>query len=197
MDELSTYDPFATAEDFATFFKRDLSALDTATVNQNLEMASYIIRQECGWQIWPQITDDQFELDGPGARNLLLPVNYVTAVGGITELDTDLVDGTDFEWSRHGIITRGAGALYLSWTNRRRGITVSGVTHGYVNVPGSLKNLAMGMVGRTFDSPSGRIREQAGLVAVTYPQTGPSLSGQLGITAFERALLSGFKAASR
>jgi hypothetical protein len=197
VDELSSYEPFATAQEFADDMRIGLSANDAFTVEQRLAEASNAVRQECGWQIFPQITDDTFELDGPGGSNLLLPVNYVTAVGGVNELGTDLTDGTDYEWSRHGVIVRGAGRPYLSWTRRPRGITVSGVTHGYVVAPQAIKGLVIGMVGRTFDAPSGRIREQAGLVAVTYAQTSPSVAGQMIITQFEKGLLNGYRAASR
>jgi hypothetical protein len=46
---------------------------------------------------------------------------------------------------------------------------------------------------RPFDSPRGRIRETAGTVGVTYPQTGPAISGGIALTRFEQANLMPYR----
>lgn len=194
MDELSTYPPFATAEDFATFAKRNLDEFDTASVESYLAEAAELIREECEWQVWPQLEDDEMTLDGSGTAELVLPVHRLAGVTSVVECGTELtVDGDDasFDWSRDGILTKRGYGL---WTRQRRGVVLV-LTHGWVNSPNSLKNLSCAMAGRQFASPLGETRQQAGVVSVSYSSTGPaggSSAGGVVLTAADKAKLKPF-----
>jgi hypothetical protein len=198
VDELSTYDPFATADDFAKWARRNLNEFDTASVELYLGAASTVIREFCEWQVWPQLVDDVLTLDGPGAAELILPVRQVAGVSAVAELGTDLTvdgDSADFDWSTAGILTR----RYGWWTARRRGI-VAVVTHGWVTVPTSLVAQTCAVAGRAFASPLGATREQAGAVSVTYSSTaapGASGSGGVALTDGDRARLAPFRGGYR
>lgn len=191
MSELYAGDPLATAVDFASYLKRDLSANDTATAEQLLAAASREVRKFCRWHVWPSRADE-LTLDGPGTRTLFLPSAHVTALAALTESTVELVAGTDYEWSADGMVRRLGGAW---WPTGFRSIAVE-LTHGFPDdpdaptgssgAPADLRDLVCGVAARAFDSPRGRIRESAGAVAVTYPQTGPAISGGIALTRFER-----------
>lgn len=192
MDQLDSYPPFATAADFATILKTNLSAEDTATVETLLAASSKKIRQACGWQVWPSV-EDTLTRDGNGSGELLLPVNYVTAVDAVSDDGVELTAGDDYDWSEYGILTRTGRSV---WTRKRRGVVI-GLTHGYADSPQDLMVLSVAVASRQFDSPRGRIREQAGQVSVTYSQTSPSVSGGVVLLKVDIEQLSGYRAARR
>lgn len=191
MSGLYDGEPLATAVDFATYLRRALSAADTATAEQLLPSASREVRKFCGWHVWPS-REETLTIDGRGLRTLFLPSAHVTAIGSVTESGVELVADTDYEWSADGMLRRLGGGY---WPSSFRSIVVE-LTHGYANdpdaptgssgAPADLRDLVCGVTARPFDSPRGRIRETAGTVGVTYPQTGPAISGGIALTRFER-----------
>lgn len=163
MDELSTYDPFATPAAFGVYIGRTI-AEDDARALALLAASSLAIRNACEWQVWPLLTDDVMTLDGRGGTQRVLPCSRVVDVASVVENGVTLVEGTDFDWSSDGILDRLGGAW---WTRKRRGI-VAMVSHGYATLPADLNLLAMQVAGRGWDSPLPRAREQAGQVSVQY-----------------------------
>lgn len=192
MDELSTYDPFATAEDFATFLRRDLSGFDTASAEDALAASSSEIRDYCEWQIWPRLVDDVLTVDGRGGFELVLPVPHVTDVASVVEDGATLVEGDDYEWSYEGILERRG----TWWIIKRRAIVIT-LSHGYSVAPPTLKNMSMSVAARSFASPAGEIREQAGAVAVTHSQTAPGVSGGIVLLDGDRRRLGRYRGGYR
>lgn len=198
MGDLFEVEPLASPVDFATYLRRSLSAADTATALDRLSAASREIRKYCRWHLWP-LRVDELTLDGNGARELLLPTVRVSEIATVTESGVELVDGTDFEWSADGLLRRLAG---LSWPRAYRSIVVE-LTHGYDDdpdapaessgAPPDLRDMACGVAARGFDSPAGRIREVAGAVGVTYPQTSPSVAGGVVLVRGERHQLDQYR----
>lgn len=185
MDELSTYDPFATAAEYAAYARRSLSAEDTATADQNLAAASAEIRRHCEWQIWPQLVDDTLILDTIGGRLLVLPVSHVVAIASIHD-DGMLLEETAYEWSRNGVIERGC------WSRKRRAAEVV-LTHGFATRPNDLKLLACQLAGRAESAGRGPVNsERAGNVQVSYaiPQT--AVMPAVELTAADQRRLSGY-----
>lgn len=190
MDELSTYQPFATATQFASWAQRALSPADTATVTQNLAAAASEIRRVCEWQVWPQLVDDVLTLDGPGGRLLRLPVSRLVAVASITQDGTEL-DADAYEWSRNGVVEANR------WTSRRRGI-VATVTHGFATCPPDLTLLNCQLAGRAGREARGPVNvERAGSVQLGYvvPQSGIMPSIELAAADLRR--LSGYRGGYR
>jgi hypothetical protein len=192
MDDLGNYDAFATAEDFATYARRDLSGADTASVEMFLAAASAEIRRYCEWQIWPQLVDDELEIDGKGGPLLVLPVRLLAGVTSITENGTALVD-TDYEWSRNGVIEKTYGRW---WTRRRRGINAV-VTHGYVTSPADLSLLSCQLVGRVFVGALPVAQQQAGAVSVRLAARSDGTMPNIEITANDQQRLVPFRGGYR
>jgi hypothetical protein len=191
MDELTTYDPFATAEDFATFARRNLSAPDTATVEDLLKGASNAIRRHCEWQIWPQVAGDELTLDGDGGSSQLLPVTKVIEVIRVVECGIEL-SSTDYSWSALGWLRRKGGC----WTREDRGLVIT-LTHGYADKPFELVELACSVAARQFASPLGATYELAGSVAVNHSQTGPTMAGGVTLTNREIDALTFYRGGDR
>jgi hypothetical protein len=190
VDELSTYDPFATPSDYAAWAQKSLTPADTATVAANLAAASDEIRKACEWQVWPHLTDDVLTLDGPGGRLLVLPVSIVTDIALITQDGTDL-DANAYEWSTNGVIEANC------WTRKRRGIIVT-VSHGLVTKPNDLKLLACQLAGRAEAAARGNVNtERAGSVQRSYtvPQSGVVVGIEL--TDADRNKLKGYRGGYR
>lgn len=193
MDELSTYESFATGEDFATAIQRDLNDAQTATAELLLDGASAEIRKICEWQVWPQLVDDVLTVNGTGATELVLPVSRVAAVTLVVENGVTLTEGVDYEWSEDGILTR---CNWGRWTLRRRGIVLT-VTHGFATRPNDLILLTCNVAGRSFVSPTGDTREQAGAVSVNHATTETGVSGGIVLTDADRRRLKGYRGGYR
>jgi hypothetical protein len=190
VDELSTYEPFATAADFAAYARMPLNEFDTASAELYLAAASLVIRNACGWQVWPQLVDDELLVDGHGGRHLMLPASRVADVSSVTlhwqNADDTELDPSAYRWTRAGCITLyptsaasfwGPGALVwddwtsvgYSWPFRQKAATVI-ATHGFVNNPLDLKLLTCALAGRAFAGPLPLGRQQAGQVSVSGPK---------------------------
>lgn len=192
MDELTTYPPLATAEDFATFAKRNLSAADTATVETLIKGASNSIRRYCEWQIWPQVAGDELTLDGDGGSIQMLPVPRVAEVVKVIECGIELVADTDYTWSANGWLRRKGGC----WTRQDRGMVVT-LSHGYATEPDELVDLVCSMVARQYASPLGAIHEQAGSVSISYSIGLPTVVGGLALTDREKGMLVAYRGGDR
>lgn len=212
MDELSTYDPFATAADFAAYARMPLNEFDTASAELYLAAASLAIRNVCGWQVWPQLVDDELLVEGRGGRHLMLPASRVADVSSVVlhwqNADDTELDPTAYRWTRAGLITLfptstssfwGPGALVwdeacagYTWPFRQNAATIT-ATHGLVNNPIDLKLFACQLAGRAFASPLPIGRQQAGQILIAGPTPRPdgTLAG-IEISPAERARLTGY-----
>jgi hypothetical protein len=194
--------PFATARDFATYARRDLSAKDTATVVQHLAGVSRRIRSFCGWHLWPKHVDETVRVEGVGSRLLVLPTLALDAVGSVVEDpdgDATILDSTAYRMSAAGMLRRIDGGF---WAGEFVAYDVT-ITHGYDDnpdppedgsaAPEDLVELACQVVGRAFVSPTGAIREQSGTVSMTYSQTGPAASGGIALLRAEKDALGHYR----
>lgn len=181
MDELSTYDPFASAADFAHYIGSPPLTGDRETrATDLLAAASLEIRKACEWQVWPLLAGDVLTLDGKGGAFRALPVSRVVAVNSVVENGTTLVEGKDYDWSADGILDRLGGAW---WSRKRRGLVVN-LDHGFSTQPPDLKMLAMQVAGRGWSVPLPVIRQQAGQVSL---QVAVGQSGDVPVVALSAA----------
>lgn len=190
MNEFDTYAPFADPEDFCTYAKIDtLSPADTQTVLDLLAAASTKVRDFCEWPIWPQQVDDELTVDGTGAYRIILPVKRLQTVAKVVENDVEL-DPTSYRWSAAGIVRR----LGQRWTSYERGLVFT-LTYGYSGekAPTPINQLVCEIVGRKFDSPRNRVREQAGQTSVTFGQTSVGRAGEVHLLPGDKADLYGYR----
>jgi hypothetical protein len=190
VDELSAYEPFATAADFAAYARRPLDEFDTASVELYLAAASLEIRKACGWQVWPQLVDDELLIENQAGRHILLPVTRVASVASVTlhwqgADDTEL-DASAYRCTRSGRLTLyptsansfwgpGAGWWY-DWSLMpgrpvftQASLTVV-ATHGLTVKPVDLTLMACRLAGRTFAGPLPLGRQQAGQISIAGPK---------------------------
>ena len=81
---------------------------------------------------------DVITLDGDGTNTLLLPVEPVTALEKLVLSGTELVDGTDFEWSQDGFVRRLNGL----WPCRLRCVQIT-YSHGYALIPDDISEVVI------------------------------------------------------
>jgi hypothetical protein len=148
--------PFATPNDYATTYGATLPRTEI-----DLFAASGVIRQFCGWQVWPQ-TSDVWTVDGPGTDVLMLPTKNLVDLTAITERKPGpgqaaiSLDVTQLEWSASGMVWRTVNLDYWrnNWTTRARGIVAS-CTHGYLEVPMEIVKLTLDLAHRSSLNPAG------------------------------------------
>lgn len=203
MDELGTYPSFATPGDFATWARRPLSDVDTATAQLLLDAVAAEIRKACEWQVWPALSGDTLTLDGLGGFQRVLPVSRVTAITSVVDNGITLVEGTDYDWSTKGILDR-LGNRW--WSKKRRGLVLV-LDHGYAGnpanagpntAPNDLILLNCAIAGREFGPALGGIaRESAGAVQVQHQKTADGVAPTVELTAGDKARLKGYRGGYR
>ena len=149
---------FATPTELAGFLQSDL---DTYSATQALDIASQAIRDHCGWTISQETVTAQV-LDSHGERSIWLPSLLLTDVGPVLERGVTLTVTSDYDWTAYGRLIRSG-----CWPNEARSVTVT-YTHGYVNVPDSVKGACLSAAGRVYSNPDGIRQESVGGVSVTY-----------------------------
>lgn len=106
-------------------------------------------------------TEDTVRLDGSGWVDLILPGAPVTAVTAVVEDPdgdaTELVVGTDVDFSAHGILRRLNG--YFARRFRWYDVTY---THGFADVPEDVRNVVLRVAARGVSNPEGLATEGVG-----------------------------------
>lgn len=101
-----------TTQDVEDYTKGRLPAGDAQTASL-LKLALAGARRYCGWYVTPAKVADTLYLDGPGTRDLSLPVMNLTRVASCIEDLIDLGDVTDplkgLAWSRQGLVRKRTG----------------------------------------------------------------------------------------
>lgn len=171
--------------------------MTTTPVEQT--QAEALVRAYCGWHVWPG-RQETLQLDGPGGHALMLPSLHVVSIDQLTELGTDLVDGTDFTWSVSGFLHRigqswswdyGYGGSWGWWTCQLRGITVQ-LTHGYDEMPPELGPIIEAAGQRISENPTGLEQQTVGPFTEKYGAMGSgSVAGVL--SSGDLAILSGYR----
>lgn len=97
--------------------------LGVDATQEEIDAAVAVIRDYCGWHVWPPRTEE-LTVDGEGGYMLTLPTLKLSDVTKVTENEIDL--GADsYEWSASGDLKKVLGC----WTTRWRGVKVA-LTHG-------------------------------------------------------------------
>lgn len=152
----------ATAAELRLFLEVDVGDLPDDRANLILSVVSGGVRDEAH-QLFDQVETDEIELDGSGTRVLLLPQLPVTDVATVLEDGTALTEGTDYDWSTSGVLTR----LNGQWTARARRYTVT-YSHGYATPPDGLKGIVLRVAARVVDNPEGLVQEAIGGYSAGY-----------------------------
>jgi hypothetical protein len=146
----------------------DLSADDAAILA--VELGNSVVREYCGWYVYPVLAGDIITGDGDGTQLLKLPTMCVANINSIT-LDGTLLDvvadPTAYTWSVVGLVYRDAG-----WTCGQRNIVVD-YDHGYAARPGGPALVALSIAAREYLNPGPRLIEaQSGTVRRRYADAG-------------------------
>lgn len=150
-------DVAALSDESATLLLEGVSGQVIRYVTRNPEATTLLAGEE------PTTVD----LDGNGSYELLLPGAPVLAVASVVEdpdtLETTLhdteLDVTGYiEWSRHGILRRLDGGVFV---RRFRWYRVA-FRFGYEAVPEDVRNLVLRVAARAFGNPEGLATEAVG-----------------------------------
>lgn len=152
---------FATVSDFATFIGRDLTAADTATASQALDLATGYIQARTGQTI--SSATETVTLDGIGYGLLALPEIPVTAVASVVVEGLTWVNDTDYYWTRKGIIRQ----RRRWWGYRPRSVVVT-YTHGYSTIPEDIRRLCLKLAQTMYENPGNVKSESIGDYSVAY-----------------------------
>lgn len=180
-------DPFASVAKLSAYTKGQISETDPRALDA-LNGASTAIRRYCGWHISPH-QQEPLRLDGPGGRVLSLPTKHLTGLDEITELETLLIDETDYRWSEDGSVKRLQGC----WSDEFRVLSLT-ISHGYAPEDVTdVKQVVLAAVARALSSPTGATREQAGQLSVSWATVAPGVSGGLALLAHELSVLDAYR----
>lgn len=167
--------------DELTAFRQGEEAASVEQATLALAAATGAVRRYCGWRL--DAASESFVVDGVQGAELLLPTLYLTAVTAVTVDGVALVDGTDFEWSRSGILSSSTTTM---WAAPRRGVTVE-AQHGYDPVPDDVKGVVLAAAARAVTAPNGELRESVGEWSAALAAAGVQL------TDGERLLLNPYR----
>lgn len=160
--------PFAYPEDLGAYLKQTI-ADDDATALLYLETASDVVRDYLQQQI-DYVPDDVVILDPEADGTVFLPELPVVSVSKVETFDggvwADADPATYTVSNRTGVVTarRGYGTLWPRGAGSWR-ITY---THGFAEVPGSLKSATLGVAARAYATEVGVDSERIGGYQVKY-----------------------------
>ncbi len=178
---------FCTVDDLEAFLQVVI-ADDNASAVAAIGAASAAIQNHCRQTI-SQVAADVLTLTVPAyRRTILLPEQPVTAVASIVEDGTTLVVGTDYQWTRSGILTR----VGRSWATGWQDVVIT-YTHGYATIPDDLKDICVRAAARAYQAGlrasaaggiSGIASEQLPDYSVSFtPETASGAASSLGASA--------------
>lgn len=196
---------FAEFADVATYLGVEEATLDENQVDLLLEIATGAIRDECGGQVIEQVAGDAIEIRGVWAPELWLPQFPVTAIASIA-IDGNEVDDTGWRFSRDGMVTRYPGAGIAAppldgpdWVGRSHWggpdvLVAVTYTHGYAQIPTSVKGICLDLVKRAIRAPDAGavIQETVASYSVSYSREAAST-----LTKGERRRLRAYKRKNR
>lgn len=175
---------YATPADLASWM--EVPSVDTASANLFLQAGADAIEGEIGQSLGQQDVVALL-LDGPlmGSAQLILPGWPVTAIASIEVLTRDLtwqllVEGTDYTWSKDGIVTRlfsntdPLGPITLAWPTRAQSIRVS-YSRGEGTVPSTAKTVNLMIAARMMSNPLGLQAERIGNMDLRFGAKGGTL----------------------
>jgi hypothetical protein len=179
---------FATAEDFATHHPGDLSAAETATVTQALDMATGAIQSYTG-QTLTLVTDDVVELYSTGETILLLPERPVVSITAVEEYGA-VIAATGYRFTPKGHLYR-IGHRWPRWSDENNVVEVT-YTHGYATIPQAVKLVCLNLAETLFTNP-GRVQsESIGSYSVSYSVSSVDDVARL-LTVEDKSLLDEFR----
>ncbi len=155
-------------------------------VDSLLGAASAEIRRYCGWSISLEVVED-LEVDTFGGPMLFLQTMRLNSIESLFLNGVEMVDSTDFSWSRRGVIRR--LPVGVCWPKEFRSVVAS-YTHGYTNVPEEIQALCVGLVRRSWVSLPGIKQKQVGGISLTFADSGGS-SG-IALDEYEKCVLDSY-----
>lgn len=174
---------FATAEDLATYIQRDLSAAETATATQALDIATEMIRGYTR-QVLSVDAGDIVLLDGRGLYLMRLPERPVTALATVKVAGVTLVS-TEYQWTEMGFLERVRGV----WPKGRANIEVT-YTHGYTTIPEDIRGVTLELASDLFGGVVGQV---AGETLGPYQYTTQQSNGTSTLSDDHRAILGRYR----
>lgn len=164
-----------------------------------LAEAADVVRDYCGWRVWPReistVTVDT--TGGPVAPLPTLMLHQVLAVETRPQHDHDPGAWTDvgggWDWSEGGWLWR-CGC----WPDGPRRLRVE-MDDGYEEPPGAVGSVLIALAARTATAPVGVSSEQAGGESVSYSTGGGSEDSGSGgmLTGAERRALDRYRLTNR
>jgi hypothetical protein len=164
---------FATVEDLATHLQKDLSAAETATAQQALDIAHSEIRAIVGQYI-ERVTSETVLLDPPWCDPLVLPEAPVISITSLKVGTTTLSYPNHYRWNREGFVWR----RYGSWGQEPKSIELV-YTHGITSADrewSALKSICLDYAARMFANPTGVQQESIGSYSITWARNSEQLS---------------------
>lgn len=128
-----------------------------------LAAVSGAIRGYCGWSISREVVEEE-EFDTWGTVLFNLPTLLLVSIELLTLEDVDLVDGTDYMWSKRGSIRR----LGCYWWPFKYRCLVASYTHGYEVVPAEIKALCVSICGRLSVATAGVLQKSVGGISLQF-----------------------------
>lgn len=133
-----------------------------ANAESLLLAASGAIRDVCGWNISREVVEDE-PLDTWGSTLINLQTLHLVSIESLVVDGEELVDGTDYVWSRRGAIRRLAGCWPWNY-----GKVVISYTHGLDPVPENLQAQCVAIAKRFDTAKPGVLAEAVGGTNVQY-----------------------------
>lgn len=140
-------DRLCSVGDLEDFLQLDIS--NTPAALRAIEGATVAI-QNYTRQRLVAVAGDVVTLRTRGQSVLILPEQPVTAVASVVENGVAMVSETDYTWTADGLLQRWSGAWRLSssvW-----GTVVVTYDHGYVIIPGTLREVAIRAASRAYQA---------------------------------------------
>lgn len=178
---------FCTIDDLEAFLQIVI-ADGNVSATAAIAAASAAIQNHCRQTI-SQVAADVLTLTVPeNRRTILLPEQPVTAVASVVEDGTTLTVGTDYQWTRSGVLTR----LGRCWASGWQDVVVT-YTHGHGTIPDDLKDICVRAAARAYQAGlraaaaggiAGIASEQLPDYSVSFtPETASGSSSSLGASA--------------
>ena len=147
---------------------REFADTELTRVQRLLELASGLVRGECG-QTLSAVTADTVTLPGTWEADLLLPEFPVTAVASVT-IDSQPVDPADYAWNSYGTLYRACS----TWGGPDAEVTVV-YDHGYATVPDDIITFVCAIVNGQMANPNGLRSQQLGSYSAVFAGSGEGM----------------------
>lgn len=135
---------FCTVDDLEAYLQIVIADGNASAVAA-IAAASAAIQNYCRQTI-SQVPADVLTLTVPEyRRTILLPEQPVTAVASVVEDGTTLTVGTEYQWTRSGLLTR----VGRNWATGWQDVVVT-YTHGYGTIPDDLKSVCIQAAARAY-----------------------------------------------